>query len=214
LPGSSAGGRGVYRQVLEEGRLYQTIVTTGFHSPNAAAMGITRIGSEIMIRVFEGSDTYRNLGLDTRFVIHLVPLERELLVVEAALRGWGTGKPEFEFDRFDSFHGILYLVDVGDRIFCRAKKRKDIVVEDEVGSSAALEAAGEVFRDETRDGIRPIAHKDSPLVEAAVWATRWKAADKDRRGPLQDRVFQYLDEAEGVSDPGGIELVKRFMEGA
>ena len=202
----------MYKEVLEDGRLYQTVVTTGFHNPNASAIGVTRHGNEIHLRVFEGSDTFANLQKDKRFVVHIVPKGKEGLMIRAALTGWGTGKPEFEAGMFDSFHGILYLLELESRFFCRTKEKMLVEVKDDVGTSNALEVVGEVFRDETKDGIEPIAHNESPVVEAAAWATRWKAAEKANQPPLLKETKKWLRKAKKTADKDAIKMVKEFLK--
>ena len=202
----------MWREMLEEGRLYQLVVTTGFHTPNAAAMGITREGNYIKMRVFKGSDTYRNLKVDKRFAVHIVPASRVRYLLTAALTGWGDSKPEFPPKDFYSFHGVPFLRDLENRFICRTYRYENVEVEDDIGRSKALDIIAEVFRDETHENVRPIRHKELDIVEAAVWATRWKAADEDNKKRVRRKARYYLRKAKGTAAQAHIEMLERFLK--
>ena len=69
----------------------------------------------------------------------------------------------------------------------------------------------EVFVDQTGTDCDFIKKGEEPLVEAAIAATRWKAASADNRPPLFEKARRLLDGAKGC-EPGLVQLVEDFLE--
>ena len=89
---------------LEPGIIYETIVTTlnPDGRPNAAAIGVTRVeGDKLELTVFQGSNTFENLKTTDTFGINMLETDQYALAIQAALKGWGDGEPEFELSEFE-----------------------------------------------------------------------------------------------------------------
>ena len=55
---------------------------------NAAAVGVTRAGESLSMRIFSGTDTFDNLSTGARFGLILIDWSNVHLLLSAAFRGW------------------------------------------------------------------------------------------------------------------------------
>jgi hypothetical protein len=204
-----------------EGKTYEIIATTvrekGKGTPNSAALGIVRHGDHFDMKVFKGSDTFNNLRELPRLGINVIPVEAIDVLATAALRGWGSPEPEFDLDKYEQMRSFPFLKVAAIQIDCRIDEWTETTGKDEFGPYhiATFRAYPEAYRVVT-EGQKPIERGTSVVLEALVFATRWKVATGDLKAFLCKRLKIYLDESikkGGAANLRAVDLIDKFLKG-
>jgi hypothetical protein len=194
---------------IEEGRWYETIVTTNGSHINAAAIGIRRVGEKLNMKIYELSNTFENFqkakerGEDTRFAINIIDTSQLDLLCWAALKGWGSPIPEFPKDDFDTVSEAPIMKDAHVSIICQPEEQEIETFKDSYGKSTRLKLTAKVIEiivnDE--DDFTPISRSpEEPLIEALVYATKFKIAKGAMKDKCRGRVEELLEQAGRPND--------------
>lgn len=209
---------------LEENRWYETIVTTSGPHLNAAAIGIRRIDdNKFQMKIFEMSNTYDNIqngkapDNKCRFAINIIDPSQLELLCYAALRGWGSPIPEFPPEFFEMVNDTPLLKDAHACIICEPKQSKIEEVKDTYGKSTRMDLTAGIVDIILRDegSFKPIARgPEEPLVDALIFATKFKIAKGVMKDKLRSRVEELLEQAGRPNDVAHtltIEALKEFF---
>lgn len=199
------GIRGLLERIFVEGSTYEVIVTTirdkGRGQPNAAAIGAVRHGASMAMKVFKGSDTFENLGSLKRLGINIITIDAVDVLAQAALRGWGSTEAEFSPDYYENMRDFPVLKCAAVQLDCIVEDWTETSGKDDYGTFhvAKFNAIPQAYRVKDESG-RPIERGTRPVLEALVFATRWKVADGELRMFLWQRLKVYMQKA---LDEGG-----------
>jgi hypothetical protein len=205
-----------------EGRTYEVVVTTvrekGKGTPNSAALGIVRHGDHFDMKVFKGSDTFNNLRELPRLGINVLPVESIDVLATAALRGWGSPEPEFDADKYEQQRGFPFLKVAAIQVDCRIDEWTETTGKDDFGPYhiATFRAYPEAYHVVT-EGAKPIERGTSVVLEALVFATRWRVATGDLKNFLYKRLKIYMGEAinkGGSANLKTVDLIDQFLKQA
>lgn len=214
------GDLGLLNRMFEAGRQYEVVGTTlgdrGKGKANAAALGVTWDGESFGLRVFKGSDTFRNLRGLRRLGINVVSMDEVHLIARSALVGWDTDEDEFEEDDYVHNRGFPFLKEASAHIDCTVDDWTENYGQDDIGSYhvAIFKAVPERAR-VMKDGVMPVERSGNPIIEAMVMVTRWQVTEGRTREYLREKVEGLLDMAR--SDPKdsickAVEVVEGFLE--
>jgi hypothetical protein len=208
---------------LVENQWYETIVTTSGPHINAAAIGIRRIDDKFHMKVFEMSNTFENLQngqeqeIPCRFAINLIDSSQLDLLCYAALRGWGSPIPEFPRESFEIVDDAPVMKDAFASIICETNESRIEDVKDNYGRSTRMDVRARIVDVILNDpgDARPIARSpDEPLVEALIFATKFKIAKGAMKDKLRSRVEELLEQAgrpHDVAHSLTIEALKEYF---
>ncbi len=176
-----------WQQMFPQGVVIETVVTSLGDHPNAAAIGIRRVGEHLMLRLFSPSNTFDTLRVGTRFGVNIVTADQLDLVARAALKGHGDSTPELFDDELEWSEGIPMLFDVAARLHARVVERGEITGSDDFGPFRKAKVRAQVEAAEG-DVVVPLRRPGPPLLEALVAASRLQVAPKALRGQLQEAI--------------------------
>jgi hypothetical protein len=200
-----------------EGKTYEVVVTTlrdkGKGSPNAAAIGVVRRGQDLHMKVFKGSDTFENLKGLKKLGINIITIQNINVIAQAALRGWGSPEAEFEPDQYENMRGFPFLKKAAVQIDCQAEDWTEQSGKDDFGQfhTATFKPVPEAYRINDENG-RPVEKGTTVVLEALVFATRWKVATGELKAFLQQRLKIYLDKAIELGGEGNLKSVDIIHE--
>ena len=209
-------------QTFIEGRTYEVVVTTvrekGKGTPNSAALGIIRHGDHFTMKVYKGSDTFNNLRELKRLGINVIPVESIDILALAALRGWGSPEPEFEADKYEQMKGFPFLKVAAIQMDCLVEDWEESFGKDDFGQYhiATFKAIPGAYRVITEAG-KPIERGTVAVLEALVFATRWKIATGELKNFLYKRLRIYLGETinkGGAANLRTVDLIDQFLKQA
>lgn len=207
-------------RLFEIGKQYEIVGTTvgkkGKGKANAAALGIVWDGLAFTMKVFKGSDTFRNLRGLRRIGVNVVTLDDVHLIARSALIGWNTDEQEFVREDYVYTRGFPFLKDAAIHIDCSVDDWIENYGTDELGSYhiSNLRAVPERSR-VNREGASPIRRDDSPIMEAMIFVTRWHVTEGKTKVFLREKVEAHLKEASiGANDSTrkAIKVVEDFLE--
>jgi hypothetical protein len=182
---------------IEHGTTYETLVTTlnPGNQPNAAAVGVRRVDGKLRLKVFEGSNTYKNLKTANTFGINILEKDQYDLVVKAALKGWGDDEPEFELSGYEFIDNIPFLKATKCWIVSKMETSSIQELTDEYGKTQVMEIVAEVQDLILREKIEtPLTRNpDIPILEAAILATRYKVTSGEMRQAIKAQIDDILN---------------------
>lgn len=208
---------------IEKGRWYETIVTTNGPHINAAAIGVRRVEGKLQMKIYEMSNTYENLqkGESDRdafsFGINIICPAQIDLLCNAALKGWGSPIPEFPAESFEMVNDAPVLKDACVWVICKLAEQQIEEVKDSWGQSSRMDVIVHI-KDiiiKKSENYRPITRgPDEPLVDALVYATKFKIAKGSMKDKCRSQVEDLIEKAGQPSDPGHtttMEALKEFF---
>jgi hypothetical protein len=191
---------GLLERTFTEGRTYEVIVTTmrdrGQGPPNAAAIGVVRRGQFLTMKVFKGSDTFDNLLAMKRLGINVITGDHIDMLAMAALRGWGSTEAEFGPEQYEDIRELPVLKFAAIQIDCAVEEWAEKDGKDDYGHyhNATFNAIPQAYRVKDENG-RPIERGTKVVLEALVFATRWKVAEGELKQFLWQRLKVYIQKA-------------------
>ena len=213
----------LHRLGLEKNCWYETIITTNGPHINAAAVGIQWTDSGLHMKIFELSNTYDNLqngqaGKGPRkFCINIIDSSQIDMLCYAALRGWGSPIPEFPAEYFEMVNDTPVLKDARACIICEPAKSQIEEVKDSFGKSSRMDMIAsiiDVVQMEKGD-FKPIVRGPAePLVDALVYATKFKIAKGSMKDKCRSKVEELLEQAgrpEDVAHTLTMEALKEYF---
>ena len=201
-----------------EGKLYEVVVTTvrdrGKGAPNASAMGIAREGMAFNMRSYKGSDTFNNLRALKRLGINIVTADQVDFLARAALIGWGTEEAEFAPEEYENMRGFPFLKAAIIQLDCKVEDWTENYGQDDFGDYhiATFQAVPDAFKAKT--ACTPVERGTSAVLEALVFATRWKVAEGELKEFLWERLKAYMDKAHQQGGPANLkalDLLDKFV---
>jgi hypothetical protein len=208
---------------LEENRWYETIVTTFGPHINAAAIGVRRIDDKFKMKIFEMSNTFDNLNgkgkieEPCRFAINIMDNSQIELLCYAALKGWGSPIPEFPQDYYEKVENAPVFREANAWIICEPFESKLEEIKDSYGKSTRMNLTAGIVKIilNNNSGFKPITRgPDEPLIDAIVYATKFKIAKGAMKDKCRSRVEKILENTVGQNDVGHtltIEALKEFF---
>ncbi|MCK5559879.1 MAG: DUF447 family protein [Thermoplasmata archaeon] len=200
---------------------YETIVTTLSPTgrPNSAAIGIQRIANDrLQLKIFEGSNTYDNLkNTEAKFGINILNIDQFDLAIKAALTGWGGLEPEFVLEDYEYQSKTPFLKVAKCRVVCDAESYSVNKVTDDYGTTQIMEIIANINNIIIKDKIEtPLTRSEAlPLLEAAVWATRFKCSKGVVKIELKNKIDKYIklaiEQGYIANSRELIDLIKQFI---
>jgi hypothetical protein len=206
---------------LSEGHWFETIVTTNGPHKNAAAIGIRRVKNKLQMMIFEMSNTFENIqkGKEEqdhyRFAVNMISPSQIDLLCNAALRGWGSPIPEFPDEFYSDLGDTPVLKSARAWIICEPEEHHIEDVKDSWGKSSRMVLIAEI-KDvvlNEADEFKPIKRgPEEPLVDALVYATKFKIAKGSMKDKCRSEVENLLDLAGNPSDDAHRETMEALKE--
>jgi hypothetical protein len=199
------------RMGIAAGKRYEAIVTTNGPHVNAAAMGIRRVDDDFNLKIFELSNTFDNIANyendpeGSRFAINLIDGSQMDLLCYSALRGWGSPIPEFPEEYYESSQNIPILKDAHVCILCEPIGSNLEEIKDEYGRTSRMDLTArviEIIVNDT-DDFEPISRNPGdPLLDALVFATKFKISKGSMKDKCRNRVEELIGQAGKPEDDG------------
>ncbi len=167
--------------VLREGCGYEAILSSkGEVLWNFSAVGVRRIEKELMLRIFQGTDSFRNLAKNRTFGLTLFPPTSPAAFFPASLLGWGEPKTqEFKEEALDYWKNIPFVREGIHFLVCSPLSGNQTCHQDEFGETQVLEIRARVdawrWSPKSRN-LEPLSRGPALLVEALVHASKLEAA--------------------------------------
>ena len=163
----------LYSIGMEKGLLYETIITTKNEkgTPNAAPIGVTcKNKSEIVLHLFEGTHTLKNIKSDKSFIVNI--LKDPKIFVESTLG-------ELPSNSFKKHKNDCYIKDTDIFFSCKVKNIKEVEKKDNLGKSklSIITAAPEEIV--IKNNIEPLNRAIFAIIESLVYLSRINIVDKD-----------------------------------
>ena len=165
-----------------------------------------RVEDKLKLRLFEGSNTFKNLKLNDTFGINIIEKDQFDLVIKAALKGWGDDEPEFELSDYEFHNNIPFLRSTKCWIIGKINTSTSQELTDEYGKTQVMEVVTEVQDIILHDKIgSPLTRSDElPMLEAAVLATRYKVAEGEIREKIKTQIDNILNGIENENELVGL----------
>ena len=168
---------------MEKGLLYETVITTKNKNgvPNAAPIGvICKNKNEIVLNLFEGTHTIKNIKESSKFVVNI--LKDPLVFV-----GCTTG--DLSSDYFKKHDNDFYIKNTDAFFTASVTSVKEIVKEDEINRSKMSIIKASV--DEIiikKEYIEPLNRAIFAIIESLVYLTRIKMVDQNTSQKYLERI--------------------------
>lgn len=206
---------------IKNGQRYETIVTTNGPHLNAAAMGIQRFDDKFKLKIFEMSNTFENIQNRIKengtclFGINIIDAAQLDLICYAALRGWGSPIPEFSDDYYERIQEIPILRDAHANIICEPVTTDIEKIKDQYGQSSRMILTAQIVEVvvNNKESFQPLVRgPDEPLLDALVFATKFKIARGQMKDKCRNRVEELLERAGKPRDPGRVLTMEALQE--
>jgi hypothetical protein len=206
---------------IAEGRNYEAIITTVGPHYNAAAIGIRRVDGKFQMKIFKMSNTFENIQDyqdnpdKCRIGINIIDSSKLDLLCYAALRGWGSPIPEFPPESYREVNDTPVLNDAAAWIICAPESSNIEEVKDTWGKSTRMNLTAGIVNIQLngREQIKPIARgPDEPLLDALVYATKFKIAKGVMKDKCRSRVEELLLKAGNPTDEAHILTIEALKE--
>ena len=160
---------------------------------NAAAVGAILEDKELKMKIYNPSDSARNLKLNRKFTFSLT--DDPYLFYKASLTGWNTIgfqelndheiKTEGDF-HYPSKSTVVYLSKLEDT--------RETIVKDVLGRSRITEVKAQIIK---KIGEGEHIQREDPFVDAMVYASRVHLADEEYQKKLKEKIYTILENQEG-----------------
>ncbi len=170
---------------MKKGLLYETIITTqnGYGIPNAAPIGvICKNKNEIVLNLFEGTHTLKNIKNNSKFVVNI--LKDPLIFV-----GCTTG--DLSSDYFKKYGDDFYIKNTDAFFTANVTNVKEIEKEDNIRKSKMSIIKAKV--DDIiikKDGVEPLNRAIFAIIESLVYLTRIKMVDETTSQLYAERIYE------------------------
>lgn len=170
---------------MERGSLYETIVTTKNREgiPNAAPIGvICKSETEVVLHLFEGTHTLRNIKSSGRFVVNI--LKDPTIFVQSSL---GDLSGEY----FNEYGHDFYIENASAFFTAKVSAMKIVEKKDDLGVSKLniVNASLQEIIIKNR-GIEPLNRAIYAILEALVYLSRMNMADKKTKEKYRERISE------------------------
>ena len=172
----------LYSIGMEKGLLYETIITTKNEkrAPNAAPIGVTcKNKSEIVLYLFEGTHTLKNIKSDKRFIVNI--LKDPTIFVESTLG-------ELTSNSFKKHKNDFYIKNTDIFFSCKVNNIKEVEKKDNLGKSklSIITAAPEEII--IKNNIEPLNRAIFAIIESLVYLSRLNIVDEDTSIEYVERI--------------------------
>ncbi|GAB6054949.1 DUF447 family protein [Methanobacterium movens] len=181
---------------MEKGQLYETIISSMStnREKNAAPIGVLcKSEEEVVVYLYQGSHTHKNISNSDYFVVNLTT--NPLLLTECTLG-------DFPADYFYEFKGNPVLKENDAFFISRVIKKKELVHENELGSSPMTVVTAKVEEIvKNKKVIRPLNRGIYAVIESLIHFSRLEIGDAKTRENLylkikeMDRVVRRVGSA-------------------
>ena len=168
---------------MEKGLLYETVITTKNKNgvPNAAPIGvICKNKNEIVLNLFEGTHTIKNIKESSKFVVNIL---KDPLVF------FGCTTGDLSFDYFKKHENNFYIKNTDAFFTASVTSVKEIVKEDDINRSKMSVIKASV--DEIiikKECIEPLNRAIFAIIESLVYLTRIKMVDQNTSQKYLERI--------------------------
>jgi uncharacterized protein len=168
---------------MEKGLLYETIVTTvnEDNTANAAPIGVLcKDNKEIVIYLYHGSKTVRNIKRNHHFVVNI--LKDPMIFVEATL---GNLSNKY----FDNYNNEFYIKDTDAFFTAHVTSLKDVEKKDNLGISITTVLRAEVSDIiKKKNCVEPLNRAIYGIIEGLVYLTRMEMVSGDMEKLYRHRM--------------------------
>jgi uncharacterized protein len=186
---------------MEKGLIYETIISTSNKKerPNAAPIGVICKGNEkIVIYLYEGSHTLKNIKTHNRFIVNIT--KDPLIFAECT-----TNDPDKKY--FDKYKNDFYIKDADAFIMAVMTSQKSFERENHLGKSRINIIEAQVKEIVIRNKCaEPINRATNAIIEALIYLTRIGLSEEEvisNEYSNKIREYAYL-----VSRVGGLKHKK------
>ena len=170
---------------MKKGLLYETIITTqnGKGTPNAAPIGvICKNKNEIMLNLFEGTHTLKNIKTGPKFVVNLL---KDPLVFVGCTIG------DISSDYFKKYGDDFYIKNTDAFFTASVTSIKEIEKEDNISKSKMTIIKANVDKIVIKkEGIEPLNRAIFAIIESLVYSTRIKIVDENTAKDYLERIHE------------------------
>jgi triphosphoribosyl-dephospho-CoA synthase len=203
---------------LRDEKVYESVlVSMKDGQPNAAAIGIWLSEGRLAMRSYAGTRTFLNLQAGAPFTINLYGSDGLGMIIAAALRGEGDENDENEFDASSycragpGKNAPMCLVDSPIVLRCILVKAGEAEVVDKISTVKYLLVDAIVDAVIFRRTVEPFSREAKTLLDAAVAATRARAAQGRVRKKFQRRARKFV-KRHGCSDNNeSVQLIEKYL---
>ena len=170
---------------MEKGLLYETIITTHNSAgvPNAAPIGVVcKNKNEIMLNLFEGTHTLKNIEANSKFVVNI--LKDPLIFV-----GCTTG--DLSLDNFKKHSDDFYIKNTDAFFIANVTSIKEVEKEDNIRKSkmSIIKASVEEIIIK-KERVEPLNRAIFAILESLVYLTRIKMVDENTSKEYLKRIHE------------------------
>ena len=170
---------------MEKGLLYETIITTQNEKgiPNAAPIGvICKNKSEIVLNLFEGTHTLKNIKANSKFVVNI---SKDPLI----LVGCTTG--DLSSDYFKKDKDEFYIKNTDAFFTASVTSIKEIQKEDNISKSKMTIIKANVDKIVIKkECAEPLNRAIFAIIESLVYSTRIKMVDEKTAKEYLERIHE------------------------
>lgn len=170
---------------MKKGLLYETIITTQNRKgvPNAAPIGvICKNRNEIVLNLFEGTHTLKNIKTNSKFVVNI--LKDPLVFV-----GCTTG--DLSSDYFKKYDDDFYIKNTDAFFTASVTSIKEIEKEDNISKSkmSIIKASVEKIIIK-KECVEPLNRAIFAIIESLVYLTRIKMVDENTSKMYLEKIHE------------------------
>ena len=170
---------------MKKGLLYETIITTqnGKGTPNAAPIGvICKNKNEIVLNLFEGTHTLKNIKTSPKFVVNLL---KDPLVFVGCTIG------DISSDYFKKYGDDFYIKNTDAFFTASVTSIKEIEKEDNISKSKMTIIKANVDKIVIKkEGVEPLNRAIFAIIESLVYSTRIKIVDENTAKEYLERIHE------------------------
>jgi len=167
---------------------YEGILLTWNTHLNAAAVGALLEEDSIELKIYNPSDSAKNLKENNRFTFSLT--DDPYLFYKAALTGHDTiNFMEFEEDEIETEGEFFYPKKAARVHLCEVLEFNEVEIQDELGHSIVTNVSGHIIE---KIGHGDYIQREDPRVDAMVHASRIPLAEGEYKKRLKEKIYKIL----------------------
>ena len=170
---------------MEKGLLYETIITTQNENgvPNAAPIGvICKNKSEIVLNLFEGTHTLKNIKANSKFVVNI---SKDPLIFVGCTTG------DISSDYFKKDKDNFYIKNTDAFFTASVTSIKEIQKEDNISKSKMTIIKANVNKIVIKkECVEPLNRAIFAIIESLVYSTRIKMVDENTAKEYLERIHE------------------------
>lgn len=192
---------------MEKGLLYETVLSTENpdKTPNAAPIGvICKDENEIVLYLYEGSQTVENIKLNKKFTVNI--LKDPLIFVECTI---GDLSP----DKFKTYEKGFYIENSDAFFNAEVIGIKEVLKEDKIGKSNLNIVKAKVNKIVMqKECVKPLNRATFAIIESLVYLTRIDKVDAETCNLYLERINEMSRLVNRVGGLNDKEAMKKILK--